>query len=188
MNASDNRIKVAMSTTLSITTGESVAPAGDGGNGVDERLEGVPEGGVNTQADTSGSTNDTSVASEALPSEAYKVTLVLVTRKGALVANVVDSRSIDLEEAWEEMRKSKETEETVYRLILAEDLPGATERLLEKVLNEDCKILVDHLANDSNIDNNSNYKTHAAENWQKRYWQGCKMHPIAASKHDHSAN
>ncbi len=100
-----------------------------------------------TQAETGKSMNDGRPPIRGEFDEGHVVTLVLVTRKGTLITMAIDSRFDVLEEAWEEMTKSEESEEIVYRLVLAEDLPEATEKLLEQLLNGDRKILIDHAAN-----------------------------------------
>lgn len=138
--------KAAMSETLGVIPEQLAVPANDRCGGLNI-LEDDPEHKVDTQASPSESTEDDRLSPKDVPEEAYKVTLILVTRQGALVTKVLDTRSDDIEETWDKMKKSESSKEIVYRLLLAEDLPRATERQLEKLLEGDRRLLIDHAAN-----------------------------------------
>lgn len=127
--------------------GEPIIPANDGVDSINITIGGVPGSTFDTQADKNSSADNDSFIHKNVPDKAYTVTLILVTRKGALVTKVVDSRCDNIEEAWEQMMESEESKQIVYRLILSEDLPRTTERQLEKLLQGDRSLLIDHAAN-----------------------------------------
>jgi len=130
-----------------------------------------------TQAETGKSMNDGRPPIRGEFDEGHVVTLVLVTRKGTLITMAIDSRFDVLEEAWEETTKSEKSEKIVYRLVLAEDLPEATETLLEQLLKADRKILSDHAANQ--VDG---FYPDSYEQWSKaRFHMNVSEPPAAVS-------
>lgn len=126
-----------------MTSCEGLAPASDN---ADEVIEILSQSGSSLDSSTNEDAVECDTAAEVLGKDACKLTLALVKSNGLLVTKVIDSRSDNMGEAWQELECSKESGVTVHRLVIAEDLPKFTETMLQEMLGEDHGVLVDHTA------------------------------------------
>lgn len=77
---------------------------------------------------------------------------------------VVDSRPVDIEQAWKDLGLASNRDEAMHRLVMAEDLPKETEELLGRLFQVDRGLLADHAAN----------KGHTVPGWDDSSLQNTK--------------
>lgn len=75
-----------------------------------------------------------------------KVTIASVLTNGECLTRVLDSSRDNLDQSWSKMETIQGNCDIGYRLVIAEDLPGATQRFFEPHLKDDLGMLVDHNA------------------------------------------
>lgn len=79
-----------------------------------------------------------------------KVTIASVLTNGKCLTHVLDSSRDEIYHSWSKLESLQGNCDIEYRLVIAEDLPDTTQRILEPLLHDDLSILVDHSAGDAN--------------------------------------